>query len=83
MTIIRITQKDSITHTEFELREDYKPMPEANFDLACQWADSGLLTEFDAGHLMMLENQRNYYAAIRQIRESKECCSFATGFTKK
>lgn len=67
MTIIRITQEKSSAHTEFQLLPDYIPMPRINFELAKDWAEKGLLSEFDAAHLMMLENQRNYYAAIRDI----------------
>ena len=67
MTIIRITQEKSSAHTEFRLLPDYIPMPRINFELAREWARAGLLSEFDAAHLMMLENQRNYYAAIRDI----------------
>lgn len=71
MTIIRITQKNSISHTEFTLLPDYKVMPAENFELARQWAAQGLLDDFTASFLMLLENQRNYYAAIRQITERK------------
>jgi len=67
MTIIRITQEKSNAHTEFKLMPDYIPVPRINFELAKDWAEKGLLSEFDAAHLMMLENQRNYYAAIRDI----------------
>jgi len=67
MTIIRITQEKSNAHTEFKLMPDYIPVPRINFELAREWAAKGLLSEFDAAHLMMLENQRNYYAAIRDI----------------
>jgi len=67
MTIIRITQEKSNAHTEFKLMPDYIPVPRINFELAKDWAQKGLLSKFDAAHIMMLENQRNYYAAIRDI----------------
>jgi hypothetical protein len=67
MIIIRITQEKSNAHTEFQLLPDYIPVPRINYELAREWAEKGLLSKFDAAHLMMLENQRNYYAAIRDI----------------
>lgn len=71
MTIIRITQEHSNTHTEFELLPDCKPMPAENFELARQWGGQGLLDNFTASFIVLIENQRNYYAAIRNIMERK------------
>lgn len=67
MMIIRITQANSITHTEFRLLEDYVVIPQENFELAVAWAEKGLLDEFTKSFLMLIENQQNYYAALRRL----------------
>jgi hypothetical protein len=69
MAIIRITQAKSLTHTEFHLMPDYVPVPRVNFELAKEWAEKGMLTPFDSSFIMLLENQRKNYAAIRRITE--------------
>ena len=67
MTIIRITQARSITHTEFRLGHDYRPVPLENFRLAREWADQGLLAPTDAHHLLLIENMMNWIEAKRKV----------------
>lgn len=71
MTIIRITQEKSNTHTEFELLSGFRFMPAENFELARQWGGQGLLDRNTANFIVHLENRRNYYAGIMKLMERK------------
>lgn len=72
MIIIRINQENSVVHTDFALLPDYKVMPRTHYELAKQWAEAGLLDKFSASFMALIENQRNYYTAIRRCMEWRD-----------
>jgi hypothetical protein len=44
MLSVTVRQQNSITHTKFVITPAGKPFPAENFDMACVWANAGLLS---------------------------------------